>query len=405
MKRRVRRISSLEKKYLDEVLKSGFRSRHGSVMTRRLEAEFARRFESKFAISFSNGTATMHAALEALGVGLGDEVIVPPLTMASTTFAVLHANATPVFADIDPHSFQIDVDSVLSNITPNTKAVIAVALFGAAPDLERLRRVCDERNLYLIEDNAECYQAKIGEKLVGTFGHVSSYSFQSSKHITSGEGGILLCQDETLADTIRRVQSLGYAGVGARSAKISKETIQNPNYERHTTMGWNYRLGELNAAVALGQVERLDILTEVRRFSGERFNDANRGFEWLLTPQALLPHQTHSYWTWAAVLNTELISWDDFRKIFTDNGGHGFYGAWRLTYQEPMFRNRTLLGREKFIEASRLEGYADGLCPAAESVQPRLVQLRTNYWKRSESVLQARALQKTLKQIANMVTT
>lgn len=404
MKRDPKRITSREKLYVRKVLKAQFQSSSGSVMTTRLESKFSTKFESQFAISFSNGTATMHAALEAMGIGNGDEVIVPPLTMAATTFAVLHANATPVFADIDRETFQISVDSVKSRITQHTKAVIAVSLYGSAPDLRRLRELCDTHGLFLIEDNAECYLARINDKLVGTFGHAASYSFQSSKHITSGEGGMIICQDQDLAERIRKVQSLGYAGVGATKAKISKEEIQHPSYARHTTMGWNYRLGELNAAVALGQLERLDELVNARLFAGEQFNRAIESFENILRPQATLPGHSNSFWTWAGLLNTELISWESFRERFISNGGDRFYGAWKLTYLEPMMQNKSLLGREKFIRPSILKSYRKGLCPEAEFVQPRIVQLRTNYWRRADAINQARVLRATLKQISQEFT-
>ena len=404
MKRNLKRITSRERKYVEEVLRSQFRSRSGSAMTKRLELQFAKKFESNFAISFSNGTATMHATLEAMGVGANDEVIVPPLTMASTTFAVLHANATPVFADVDRSNFQISVDSVRSRISERTKAVIAVSLFGSSPDLERLRHLCEERGLFLIEDNAECYLSRIDGRLVGTFGHAASYSFQSSKHITSGEGGMIICQDEDLADRIRKVQSLGYAGVGAKTAKITKEEIQHPDYARHTSMGWNYRLGELNAAVALGQLERIDELVRSRVFAGEQFTQATAGFEEILRPQTTLPGHSHSFWTWAGLLNTDIVSWESFRAQFIANGGDSFYGAWRLTYMEPMMQNTNLLGREKFINPSILDTYKKGLCPEAEFVQPRMVQLRTNYWRKAQALYQAHVLRNTLEQISRGIT-
>ena len=137
------RIYGNELKYLKEVLATGFRSSQGSVMMRRLEEAFASRFDSKYAIAFVNGTATMHAALEAYGIQPGDEVIVPPLTMSATTFAVLQANATPVFADVDPDTFLISATSIAERITPKTRAIITVALYGLSPDMDagRLREL------------------------------------------------------------------------------------------------------------------------------------------------------------------------------------------------------------------------------------------------------------------------
>jgi len=390
------RTDGNEAKYLLEVLSTEFRSSSGSKMTKRLETKFAEVFDSNFAISFSNGTATMHAALEAAGVGPGDEVIVPPLTMSSTTFAVLQANATPIFADVDLDTFQISAESIRSNINPKTKAVITVSLFGLAPDLVQIRKICDESGLFLLEDNAECYLSEIDGKKVGTFGDAASYSFQSSKHLTSGEGGMVICNDEALADKIRRIQSLGYAGVSASAPKISKNDIQHPDYSRHVSMGWNYRLGELPAAVALAQLERIDELVGARVEAAQEYNKAVEGFEHILTPQLTPSSHTNSYWTWTGALNLEIVSWEDFRRKFLELGGAPFYAAWKLTYLEPMFAERKLLGREKFVSDEILDRYSLGLCPNAEWLQKRICAFKTNLWTDSERHEQARALRATL---------
>ena len=151
------RIGTKELIYLQEVLSTEFRSSSGSTFMRRLEKTFAKRFGSTYAISFVNGTATMHAALEAMGIGPGDEVIVPPLTMSATTFAVLQANATPVFADVNLETFQIDPASIEAYITPHTKAIITVALFGLSPDMDPIMALAAKHGLKVIEDNAECF--------------------------------------------------------------------------------------------------------------------------------------------------------------------------------------------------------------------------------------------------------
>ena len=197
------RLAGNESNYVLEVLSTEFRSSSGATMMRRLEEAFAKRFESTYAISFVNGTATMHAALEAMSIGPGDEVIVPPLTMSATTFAVLQANATPVFADVDFDTFQIDASSIAERITPRTRAIITVALYGLSPDMDPIMDLAKKHNLFVIEDNAECFLGKYKGRLVGTLGHCSSFSFQSSKHLTSGEGGIVLTEDKELAERIR----------------------------------------------------------------------------------------------------------------------------------------------------------------------------------------------------------
>ena len=160
------RIFGNERKYVEEVLSSSFASSSGAKMMTRLEQAFSERFEQKFAISFVNGTATMHAALEALGIGEGDEVIVPPLTMSATTFAVLQCNATPVFADVDPHTFQIDAVSIEQRITTATRAIITVSLYGMCPEMDAIKAIAEKNSLAIIEDNAECFLGKYKGRLL-----------------------------------------------------------------------------------------------------------------------------------------------------------------------------------------------------------------------------------------------
>ena len=393
----INRIGEIEHEYVKQVLSSNFRSSSGATFMRKLEEEFSRRFNSPYAISFVNGTATMHAALEALGIGMGDEVIVPPLTMSATTFAVLQANATPIFADVDPNTFQIDCKSIEDKITQRTKAIITVALYGLSPDMDPIMQLANSRGIKVIEDNAECFLGEYKGKLVGTLGHCSSFSFQSSKHLTSGEGGIVLTDDQSLAENIRRVQSLGYAGVGATKARITKKDIQDPNYSRHVSMGWNYRMPELCCAVALAQVENIDALVGRRIEVAKIFGEATAEFHDWFTPQYVGPEYKNSYWTWVCVNKNENLTWYQIRDAFLDNGGDGVYAAWKLTYLEPMFEKMNLLGREKNISELTRDLYREGLCPVAERVQKNIFQFKTNYWELDKAYHQAEILRKTLK--------
>jgi perosamine synthetase len=383
------RIGELERRYVAEVLDGAFRSSAGSRMTARLEAAFAERFGARFAISFNNGTATMHAALVAAGVGPGDEVIVPPLTMASTTFAVLHAGAIPVFADVDPRTWTLDPAAVAAAITPRTRAMIPVALYGVPPDFKPLMDLAAAHDLFVLEDDAQCFLSEYHGALVGTIGHASSFSFQSSKHLTSGEGGMILTDDEELAHRIRRFGSLGYLAVAAGKARISRDDIQDPSYERHGEVGWNYRMAELCSAVALAQVERIDELVAPRVAAGAAFAEAVADCSWLV-PQGLPTDSTNACWTYVLRLADEGPSWSDFRAAFLAEGGHPFYGAWQLTYLEPVFRGTT-------SEAGQVLNR--GLCPVAEQLQPRLIQLKTNYLDPGEAAGQADALRRTVKRL------
>jgi perosamine synthetase len=389
------RVYGNELRYLEEVLNTEFRSSQGSVMMRRLEEAFAHRFNSKYAIAFVNGTATMHAALEAYGIQPGDEVIVPPLTMSATTFAVLQANATPVFADVDPDTFQISAASIAERITPKTRAIITVALYGLSPDMDAIMAIAKKHNLFVVEDNAECFLGAYKGKMVGTLGDCASFSFQSSKHLTSGEGGMIITDNLELAEKIRKVQSLGYAGVSATKGKITKRDIQDPDYSRHVTMGWNYRMPELCAAVALAQLENIDALVGRRVTVASMFEEVARDFDWFV-PQQVGSEYQNSYWTWVVRLDRSDITWHQFRDRFLEKGGDGVYAAWKLTYLEPMFQSMNLLGRERFISSDNREKYKRGLCPIAEKIAPKLLQFKTNYWDIAAAEKQAKVLRLTL---------
>ena len=399
MMKKNKRIFGNELKYLKEVLETEFRSSKGAQMMNKLESSFAERFDSPFAVSFVNGTCTMHAALEAFGVQPGDEVIVPPLTMSSTSFAVLQANATPIFADVDIDTFQISYESIRDRITENTKAIITVALYGLSPDMDPIMSLAREKGIKVIEDNAECFLGEYKGAIAGTIGDVGSFSFQSSKHLTSGEGGIIVTKDQDIAEKIRKVQSLGYAGVKANKGKITKRDIQHPKYKRHETLGWNYRMPELCCAVALAQLENIDHLVKRRIESADIFSEATREFhEWFI-PQKI-PHDClNSYWTWVCKIDRDDISWEEVRDLYIKNGGDGIYAAWMLTYLEPMFSELKLLGREKFISDRNLQSYRLGLCPNAEYLQPRLMQFKTNYWYLDDAKKQADILFKTLSEL------
>jgi perosamine synthetase len=391
-----KRIFGNELKYLKEVIRNEFCTSSGAKMMNLLENKFAKIFQSKHAISFVNGTATMHAALEAMGIGKNDEVIVPPLTMSSTAFAVLQANATPVFADIDPETFLIDPGSVKKLINKKTKAIITVALYGLSPDIDKIKKFSNK--IKIIEDNAECFLGKYKNKLVGTLGDCASFSFQSSKHITSGEGGMIITSNETLANKIRKVQSLGYMGLSSKKSKIDKNKLLNPYYDRHYCLGWNYRMSELCSAVALGQLENINALVSRRIEVAKLFQKKSRLYHNWFVPQKIPNYCRHSYWTWAVKLETNKISWDDFTNKFKYFGGDNIYAAWKLSYQEPAFKNLRFLGREKFIsKKNKISYFKKNLCPNAEYIQPRILQFKTNYWNIKDMHKQGDVLKKTLK--------
>lgn len=388
------RVSEQEYSYVKEVLDGQFSSDSTYKMVTRLEKKFADVFGVKHAVAMVNGTTTLHMALEAAGVKPGDEVICPPLTMSSTSIAVLHANAIPVFADVDRDTFLITAETIKKVITDKTKAIITVSLYGLSPQMKEIMELAREYNLIVIEDNAECYGAYQDGKLVGTFGDMASYSFQSSKHLTAGEGGMIITNNDELADNLRRYSGLGYAGISGNKGRITKDDIQSPEYERHVILGWNYRMADLCAAVALGQVERMDALVQARKEVAKIFDDVVKDCTWL-SAQKVLEGNEHSYWTYVVCLDIEKVDWHTFRDKFKELGGDGIYAAWKLAYHEPMFINKKFLKRELLGIYDNYD-YTKISCPNAEFLQPRLLQFKTNYMDIEAAKEQALILKRTI---------
>ena len=387
----MQRISELEKKYAIQALENEFNTSSNSIFNSKLEGEFAKLFNVGFAIGHVNGTATLHTALVALGVKPGDEVIVPPLTMSSTSLAVLQAGAIPIFADVDESTFNICPKSIRKCVTEKTKAIITVALYGLSPEYNEILKICEEFEIGLIEDNAECFLSKYDNKYVGEFGHFASFSFQASKHLTCGEGGMLITNDVNLANNARRFSSLGYAGVSATQGKITRDDIQDPKYSRHISLGFNYRMSELCAAVALGQLERATELVNTRIEVAKLYNDAVKGFS-NIRVQNNPVNCVNTFWAYSFALLTDSPDkdWYKFRELYKSNGGDGFYAAWKLSYFEPLFQN------ELKSAPGVWQKFEQGLCPVAEYLQPRMVQLKTNYWNLDEAKVQSEILHKTL---------
>lgn len=385
------RISNLEKQYVMEALENEFQTSKNSMFNDKLEAAFAEKFHSKYAIGHCNGTATLHVALLSCGVGMGDEVIVPPLTMSSTSIPVVLCGAIPVFADCDLDTFQISAESIEKCITEKTKAIITVSLYGLAPDYDRILSICKKHNLALIEDNAECFLGEYKGKLVGEFGDFASYSFQASKHITTGEGGMLTTNNKDLADKARQFNCLGYAGVSAEQGKITKNDIQDPQYSRHVSFGFNYRMSELQAACTLGQLERAEELVQKRIEVANIFDEAIENQN-VLKRQVEPEGYKNSYWAYCLVLDTDNPSkdWYTFRDLFQKNGGDGYYAAWKLSYNEPAYQN--VLQHQPGV----WQKYDENCCPNAEYLQKRMIQMKTNYWDIGEAKEQAEILKKTI---------
>ena len=375
-----------EREYIDTVLNSGFGASESGSMNEKLETKFAKLHNKKFAISANSGTSTLHMALKAFGVGAGDEVIIPALTVAMPGFAVWQCGAIPIYADVSKNTFLLNPNDVEKKINSKTKAIMPVHMYGNMCDMESIMKLANIHNLFVLEDCAESLYASNnkGQK-AGTIGHVGSWSFENSKHLSTGDGGIVATDDEKLATIMRQFGGVGFKNITAKTGKvrISRTQFQDPKYERHNMLAYNYRLPELCAAVGLAQCERLDFFVDLRETMGlaylEIMNDSD-----LFLPQKTEDGFRNTYWTFAArFLGNEYdISWYNFRKKYIENGGDGIYSAHQTVNNEPCFKNPKL-GR--------------GDVPVAEILQQELMLFTTNQKDKNEQNIQINALEKTLK--------
>jgi perosamine synthetase len=271
-------LTGNEKQYVNECLDSTWISSKGKFISL-FEEEFAKFVDVKHATTVSNGTVALHLALLALGIGPGDEVIVPTLTYIASVNAIAYTGATPVFVDSLRETWQIDPDDILKKITGKTKAVMAVHLYGHPCEMDEIVQICNENNLFLIEDCAEAIGSKYKGKHVGTFGDISTFSFFGNKTITTGEGGMVVTNDATLYD---------------RSVHFKGQGLAKHRQYWHDVIGYNYRMTNISAAIGLAQLEKIeDIISKKREIaSWYKGNIINPQIEF----HKELDYVFHSYW-------------------------------------------------------------------------------------------------------------
>lgn len=349
------RYGAEELRELNEAIEQGTLFYAQGRKTATLEERYAAEIGSRFAIAVSSGTAAIHTALMAAGISPGDEVITSPITDMGTVIPILFQQAVPVFADLHPRSYCLLPESVEAAITPNTRAVIAVHLWGNACDLDALSSICDRRGIVLIEDCAQAFGCTYKGKPVGTYGQIGCFSLNEFKHISCGDGGIVVTDDENLAKRLRLASDKCYD--------------RSPGAGRSPTfLANNYRITELQSAVALAQLGKLDSIVERRRRWCEALSRELDGMPGILLPQPI-EGCNPSWWFYMlrvdpAKLGTDT---DTFAEALKAEGlpvGAHYIG--RCVYEYPMFVEHTLYERGTHPFAAR--DYHKGLCPNAEGI-------------------------------------
>jgi len=271
-------IGDEEYENIEEVLDSGYFLQ--GPLVQEFEEKWAEYVGTDHAVAVTNGTAAIQLTLKALGMEPGDEVIVPSLTFGSTATAVVHQAGVPVFADVDRELYTLDHTDLERCLSDETFAVMPVHLYGHPAEMDKIREFADEHDLYVVEDAAQAHGASYKGDIVGSLGDAGCFSFYATKNITTGEGGIITTDNEAIAENLRMLRSHGM-----------------PNRDEHVTLGYNYRMSELNGAIGTAQVDRLDDLNKRRTEVSERLLNELNDLDWL-KPATVRDYVEHAYF-WA----------------------------------------------------------------------------------------------------------
>ncbi|GAM09923.1 spore coat polysaccharide biosynthesis protein SpsC [Geobacter sp. OR-1] len=327
-----------ERKYLLECIDTGWISSEGPFV-KEFEAKFAARVGRKHGIAVCNGTAALEAAVAALGIGAGDEVIMPAFTIISCAAAVVRAGARPVLVDSDPLTWNMDVSKIEGVITPRTKAIMAVHTYGLPVDMGPVLDIAARYGLKVIEDAAEAHGLSYRDRPCGSFGELSTFSFYPNKHVTTGEGGMVVTDDDLLAERCRSLRNLCF--------QTGKRFV-------HEELGFNFRMTNLQAALGLAQLERLDNFISRKHLMGRRYTDLLSGTSGLQLPLAHTDYADNIYWVYGVVIDDSVaMAAEQLMQLLGERniGTRPFF--WPM-HEQPVFRRMGLFGGESHPVAERL---------------------------------------------------
>jgi perosamine synthetase len=331
-------LNGNEKKYVNECIDTGWISSEGSFV-KQFEEQFAARVGRNHGVAVSNGSVALDAAIVALKISQGDEVILPTFTIISCAAAIVRAGAVPVVVDCDPCTWNMDVIQIESKITPRTKAIMIVHIYGLPVDMEPVLALADKYGLDIIEDAAEMHGQTYKGRPCGSFGAISTFSFYPNKHVTTGEGGMLLTDDEKLAERCSSLRNLCF--------QPQKRFV-------HHELGWNFRMTNLQAALGVAQLERVDEFVTRKRYIGRRYTELLSGIPGLQLPVPRTDYAENIYWVYGVVLKDEVPfdAEEAMRRLAKYKiGTRPFF--WGM-HEQPVFKKMGLFDRESCPVAERI---------------------------------------------------
>lgn len=379
-----------ELRYIQRVFAGG-QDGSGEAIVEELEERFAAAIGSRYAIAVNAGMSGLHMALAAAGVGPGYEAIVDPVVQFGG-LAVMYNNGVPLFADVHPATHNMDPRSLRERITPRTKAVVVTHLWGLPAEMQEIRAIADERGVIVIEDCAHALFARHRERNVGTWGHMAMFSFQGAKHLSTGQGGVMVTDDEGLMKAMRSVAAFGAA----------------PD-----RLAWVFRMAGVVAAVGLGQLERAHDYVAEDHENAKLYDQAVEGCAWIV-PQATPEYDYHAHHCWAAAFRGEEhgIDYEAFKQACREENAAVGFGytqrSWKqaqivAAYQFPVFTEPVAYGRgcptRCPFYGSPLP-YRKGYCPNAEDLIPRLCVTTLSTRRREDVARGAEGLWRAIKRMA-----
>lgn len=331
-------LNGNEKKYLCECIDTGWISSEGPFV-KEFEEKMSATVNRKYGIAVTNGTAALEIAVQALGITKGDEVIMPTFTIISCAEAVSRVGAVPVLVDSDPVTWNMRAEDIESKITDYTKAIMVVHIYGLPVDMDPVIELAKKYNLKIIEDAAEMHGQTYKGKPCGSFGDISTFSFYPNKHITTGEGGMLVCDDDALAERCRSIRNLCF--------QQSKRYV-------HEELSGNYRFTNLQAAVGLAQLERLSEFVDKKRKIGKIYTEMLSDVKGITLPVAETEYAKNIYWVYGIVIDDN-VDMDNVtmqkRLAEAEIGSRTFF--WCM-HEQPVFQHMGLFEEEKYPVAERL---------------------------------------------------
>lgn len=360
-------------KVLQRGLLSGFEGTDneyflGGRQVKLLEKEWTEKFRVKYAVSFNSASSALYAAIGACEIGPGDEVVVTPFTMSATATAILIYNAIPVFSDIELEYYNLDPEILEAKITPQTKAIFVTHIFGHPAGMDPIMELAKKHSLKVIEDAAQSPGALYQERLTGTIGDIGVFSLNSNKMIQCGEGGIAVTNDESLAEKLRLIRNHAEAVI-ASGRKVS--SLVN-------MLGWNYRMNEIESAIAREQLEKLDLLTELRLKLVNYLNDRLKDIKGLNIPK-VRKNSTHVYYRYVLKVDLKKINIKAplFVKALNAEGMDFYVSYMKPLYLQPLYQKQIGYGDKGCpFKCPFYKGKADyskGICPNAELLEDILI--------------------------------